>query len=226
MRGCSSPRPVCAAWYGGTSAYLWWDAEGRRHEISQGDGCEQGDALVPALYALAQHDALAAAQGRLEPGEFLAAFLDDLYLVTTPARARPALDDVTRTVERHAGVAANFGKTRVYRANGGPPPPDVEALGPDVWSEVTASRRLAALLCWACRSGIRSSCDAFSRRDSKKSAAYCRNCQHCWTCRERGCSCSTAPARVPNMRCAQCRRWTRHRRPSTIRQFRQPYSTC
>ena len=55
--------------------------------------------------------------------------MDDLYLVTT----RPALDDVTRTVEQHAGVAANLGKTRVYRAAGGPPPPGVEELGPDVW---------------------------------------------------------------------------------------------
>ena len=97
------------------------------------DGCEQGNALAPALYSLAQHDALAAAQGRLERGEFLAVFLDDLFFVTTPARARPALDDVTRTVERHAGVPANLGKTRVYRASGGPPPPDVEALGPDFW---------------------------------------------------------------------------------------------
>ena len=35
-----------------------------------------------------------------------------LYLVTTPARARPALDDVTRAVEQHAGVTANLGKTR------------------------------------------------------------------------------------------------------------------
>ena len=125
--------PYVRAWYGGTSTYLWWDAEGRRHEISQGDGCEQGDALAPALYSLAQHDALAAAQGRLQPGEFLAAFLDDLYLVTTPARARSALDDVTRTVERQAGVAANLGKTRVYRASGGPPPPDIAVLGPEVW---------------------------------------------------------------------------------------------
>ena len=33
---------------------------------------------------------------------------------------------------RHAGVAANLGKTRVQRASG-KPPPDVEALGPDVW---------------------------------------------------------------------------------------------
>ena len=38
---------------------------------------------------------------RLEAGEDLAAFLGDLYHVTTPTRARPALDDVTRTVEQH-----------------------------------------------------------------------------------------------------------------------------
>ena len=37
--------PYVRAWYGGTSTYSWWDAEGRRHEMSQGDGCEQGDAL-------------------------------------------------------------------------------------------------------------------------------------------------------------------------------------
>ena len=41
--------PCVRAWYGGTSTYFWWDAEGRRHESSQGDGCEQGDALAPAL---------------------------------------------------------------------------------------------------------------------------------------------------------------------------------
>ena len=104
--------------------------------------------LAPALYSLAQHDALAMAQSRLEEGAYLAAILDNLYLVTTPARARPALDDVTRTVEQHAGVAANLGKTRVYRAAGGPPPPGVEELGPDVWcggDSEPATRSLIAL---------------------------------------------------------------------------------
>ena len=60
---------------------------------------------------MAQHDdALAVAQGRLASREYLAAFVDDLYLVTTLARARPALADVTRIVEQHASVAANLGK--------------------------------------------------------------------------------------------------------------------
>ena len=31
---------------------LWTDANGKVHEISQGEGCEQGDALSPALFSL------------------------------------------------------------------------------------------------------------------------------------------------------------------------------
>ena len=78
---------------------------GRIGSIRQGESCEQGDALAPALYALGQHDALVAADGRLQPGECLAAFLDDVYVVTTPARAREALDVVTTSIQDRAGVA-------------------------------------------------------------------------------------------------------------------------
>jgi len=112
---------------------LWWDATGQRRTIRQGEGCEQGDALGPALYALGQHDALAAADAQLRPGECLAAFLDDVYLVTTPARARESLDVVTTSIETRAGVAANLGKTRVYNRAGGPAPPGIAELGAGVW---------------------------------------------------------------------------------------------
>ena len=83
--------PFVRLWYGQQSTYFWWDADGQRRTILQGEGCEQGDALA-ALYALGQHDALVAADAQLRPGECLAAFLDDVYVVTTPARAREALD--------------------------------------------------------------------------------------------------------------------------------------
>ena len=75
----------------GSTSY-WWDAQGRRRTVHQGEGCEQGDALAPALDALGQHDALVAADEQLRSGECLAAFLDNVYPVTTPARAREALD--------------------------------------------------------------------------------------------------------------------------------------
>ena len=38
-----------------------WYGQGARRSIRQGEGCEQGDALAPDLYALGQHDALVAA---------------------------------------------------------------------------------------------------------------------------------------------------------------------
>ena len=48
--------PFMRLWYGKQSTYFWWDQDGQRRTIHQGEGCEQGDALAPALYALGQHD--------------------------------------------------------------------------------------------------------------------------------------------------------------------------
>ena len=45
--------------YGAPSTYLWEDSEGGEHEILQGEGGEQGDALMPALFALRAGVALA-----------------------------------------------------------------------------------------------------------------------------------------------------------------------
>lgn len=125
--------PFACAFYGHESTFLWWDADGVCHEIRQADGCDQGDALAPAYFSLAQHGALQAAADMLEPGEFLAAYLDDVYLVTRPERARTVLDATTHAIAEHAGVAANLGKTRVYHRRGGPPPEGVAALGGEVW---------------------------------------------------------------------------------------------
>ena len=82
--------------YGRPSTYSWWDDQGRRRQIQQGEGCEQGDPLVPALFGLGQHDALRRAATTLRPDESLLAFLDDLYITTTPPRARTSLDTTGR----------------------------------------------------------------------------------------------------------------------------------
>ena len=91
---------------------------GSVHHVRQAEGIEQGDPLAPAFFAPGQHDSLATAHARLQPGEVLAAFLDDLYVVTCPARAREACDIVSREVEQGAGVSANLGKTRAFHAGG------------------------------------------------------------------------------------------------------------
>ena len=125
--------PFVRMFYGQPSVYSWWDDSGRLREIQQGEGCEQGDALAPALFALGQHEALDRAASSLHPDDTLLAFLDDLYIVTTPARAREAFDTAAHAVEDHCGIASNLGKTRVLAAEGGPPPPGITELGEDVW---------------------------------------------------------------------------------------------
>ena len=60
--------PLVGMLCGQESRFLWTDAEGCSHTIVQGEGGEQGDPLMPALFALAQHDALVAAKADLRKG--------------------------------------------------------------------------------------------------------------------------------------------------------------
>ena len=73
---------------------------------------------MPALYALGQHPALQEVQGSLLPGEHLFAFLDDVYAVCEPDRARPIFDALAECLQRHCGIGINLGKTRVWNAGG------------------------------------------------------------------------------------------------------------
>ena len=52
--------PFVRLFYGEASEYLWTDDGGTTHHIPQGEGGEQGDPLMPALFALGQHDGLEA----------------------------------------------------------------------------------------------------------------------------------------------------------------------
>ena len=70
--------PFVRQLYGRPSTHLWEDEMGEVHEIAQGEGGEQGDPLMPLLFSLGQHAALAAADARLEDGERLFACLDDI----------------------------------------------------------------------------------------------------------------------------------------------------
>ena len=69
------------------SEYLWEDEVGIVHRIPQREGGEQGDAMMPLLFSLGQHEALEDVHRQLRAGEYLFAFLDDIYLVTPPDRA-------------------------------------------------------------------------------------------------------------------------------------------
>ena len=75
------------------------DGVGAYDQVGQAEGGEQGDPLMPALLALGQHPVLTAARGALLDGESLLAYLDDIYVVRRPERARTILDRALRASE-------------------------------------------------------------------------------------------------------------------------------
>lgn len=113
---------MVTALYGTTPRFVWHDESGKAHIIEQGEGGEQGCPLMPALYALAQRDAIAEASRGLREGERVLSFMGDLYVFTTRYRAAEAFREITGQIERHAGVRTKFGKLKGWCSGGGPPP--------------------------------------------------------------------------------------------------------
>ena len=122
--------------YDGTSSFLWTDENGVTHEIEQGEGGEQGDALMPALFCLGLHRALHASRQQMHQDDFLFAYLDDIYLVTVADRARVSYDIVKNELSNHAGIAVNLGKTESWSKSGNPPPPGVNEIDPNSESPI------------------------------------------------------------------------------------------
>ena len=114
--------PFVLQFYGHPSTHLWEDENGVVHEIQQGGGGEQGDPLLPALFALGQHRALIAIQESLRPTEKLMAFHDDVYVLTSPERVGPVEESVELELWEHARVRVNQGKTQVWNRCGDRPP--------------------------------------------------------------------------------------------------------
>ena len=84
VEGGGQALPFVRMFYSSPSSYSWEDSCGVSHTIRQGEGGEQGDALMPLLFALGQHRALVAIQSELQDGEF--AYLDDICTVVPPDR--------------------------------------------------------------------------------------------------------------------------------------------
>ena len=87
MEGGDSLLPFARQFYGSPSTFLWEDELGIVNHVQQGEGGEQGDPLMPMLFALGQHSALVAISERLQDGELFFAFLDDLYIKSSPNKA-------------------------------------------------------------------------------------------------------------------------------------------
>eukprot|EP00959_Pyramimonas_sp_CCMP1952_P264118 5522848-Pyramimonas_sp.AAC.1 len=106
--------PLVRQWYGIQSQFLWRDDSGHAHTILQGDGGEQGDALMPALFCLALHAALCRIRDHLPPGAEILAYLDDIYAVCDPDEITPILHDVREELLRACCIDLNMGKPAVW----------------------------------------------------------------------------------------------------------------
>ncbi len=116
--------------YASPTRYRWHDDEGKGHDITQGEGGEQGDPLMPLLFALGIHDALEEVSRQLRPDEDLCAFLDDVYALASPERIRPIYELLQAAMRRHAGIELHAGKTKVWN-RAGECPPNIADIGRD-----------------------------------------------------------------------------------------------
>ena len=167
--------------YGQPSTYLWEDDVGEVHTVPQGEGGEQGDPLMPLLFCLGQHPALAAVSASLREGERLFAFLDDLYIVCRPERVGAVHALLERHLWDHAGNSLHAGKTSVWNRSGHCPPACAAlqraavAVSPTaiVWrGDHTLSTDQQGLKCSGCQSDTSISCSSsWSRR--LMSSAFC-----------------------------------------------------
>ncbi|CAK0821170.1 unnamed protein product, partial [Prorocentrum cordatum] len=76
------------------------------------------EARVPSPIARALALCKMTALQKPDNGDFLVAFLDDVYIKTTRARARAAFDTTTGAIHLHANVDCHLGKCRAYSRGG------------------------------------------------------------------------------------------------------------
>ena len=84
---------------------------------------------MPLLFSLAIHNALA----EVLDGEFLFAFLDDVYVMAKPDRIRTIYDLLTVKLSTMAGIQLHTRKTRPWN-KAGVCPARMAELGLSVWS--------------------------------------------------------------------------------------------
>ena len=129
--GLSDLLPFVQATCSRPTKYVWEDGDGVKHIIHQAEGGEQGDPLMPLLFCLAVHDAPANVQMQLREGEYIFAFLDDVYVVTAPDRTRAVYNMLAEQLWGVAGIRLHGGKTRVWN-RASECPPGMDDLGNEV----------------------------------------------------------------------------------------------
>ena len=70
--------------------------------------------MMPLLFSMGQHPALEAVQAQLIQGEFLFAYLDDIYVVNSPKRTGTMYTLLQHALWRVAGICIHQGKTKIW----------------------------------------------------------------------------------------------------------------
>ena len=118
--GGSSALPFVLQFHGNPSSHLWTDDSGVTHGIWQGEGGEQGDPMMPMLYALGQHQALRSVQSHFGAAESLFAFHDYIYTVSQPERVGDIHNLLRDELWHHSRIHAD--KTQIWNRGGFEPP--------------------------------------------------------------------------------------------------------
>ena len=84
-------------------------------------GGEQGDPLMPLLFAVGQHQALEAVKGQLD-GDHLLAYLDDTFIVTQPESIGDSFRSLETELWNRAKIRIHGGKTKIWNRVGIRPP--------------------------------------------------------------------------------------------------------
>ena len=105
--------------------------------MRQGEGGEQGDPFMPALFCLGIHDVLHNINSSLHANEYVVAYLDDIYIIAGRDRTKTIYDELTDALRKNAGIEPNLGKTEAWSPAGGSAPVDIATLNiegaPPVW---------------------------------------------------------------------------------------------
>ena len=193
VEGGHATLPFVRMFHGRPSEYLWEDAEGEVHSIAQGEGGEQGDPMMPLLFAMGQHHALDTVSRSLREDEKLLTYLDDIYFCCARPSRRGVIQEALQT---HAGISIHSGKTKVWNMAGERPPVcDVlEQIarvsdqqrgfgGVQGWRQNVRGSRF-----WAPQSDIQISCAVIWWTWSKNNMFCWRGSRCCRTSKERGSS--------------------------------------
>ena len=114
LPGCDRALPFVRQFYGRVSKCFWEDDGGTTHEICRAkEGnretrqclrCSHSDNTEPSLLQSAMH-----------PSAKLMAFLDDVYVVTSPPQVAECFTHLERELWAHAGIRINLGKTQIFQ---------------------------------------------------------------------------------------------------------------